>query len=74
VLSLRLQDKESLDGGGEGEGEEEEEEEEEEAEPDRFVEACGSPFGPQPKNLTMIAIRNVKSCSPKALKYFFSSC
>jgi len=38
---LRLHEKESLDGG---------EEEGEEAEPDRFVEACGLPFGPQPKN------------------------
>jgi len=43
---LRLHDKESLDGEGEGEGEEGEE-----AERDRFVEACGSPFGPQPKNV-----------------------
>jgi len=42
VLPFRSLDKDSLDGGGG-------EEEEEEAEPDRFVEACGSPFGPQPK-------------------------
>jgi len=41
VLPLRSLDKESLDG---------EEEEGEEEESDRFVEACGSPFGPQPKN------------------------
>jgi len=47
VLPFRSLDKESLDGEGEGE----EEEEEEEAEPDRFVEACGSPFGPQPKKV-----------------------
>jgi len=52
VLQFRSLDKESLDGEGE-EGEEEEEEGEEEAEPDRFVEACGSPFGPQPKNCTI---------------------
>jgi len=62
VLPFRSLDKESLDGGGGGEEEEEEEEEEgeegEEAEPDRFVEACGSPFGPQPKNCSSLDFHN----------------